>query len=405
MIESVPFGATDWSSLETPCFVFDEPELRENFLGFDRALKQSWSPLARVAYSVKTNPFAWIIETARGCGCMAEVVSGEEFALALECGFEPRDVIFNGPIKTEDWLTWSLANGSIVNLDSAPDVATVCSYASEHPGVRVGVRANIELERFCPGQTITGPRGGRFGFSFENGELGRVIKELRSSGAEVAGLHMHVTTLSRSLEVYRVLAEHAVDIARTYALELRWIDMGGGFYGGGPRNEGAYERYADTMASILRTVADPDQCALYVEPGGAVVCTPGRYVGKVVDIKDTTADRFVTCELSRINIDHEMKKTSYPLHLITDQQQSHPHQVLCGYTCMESDRLCDLSDAPQLSLGDTVVIDFAGAYSMSFTPEFFIERPPAVYVRDERGACTLVRPLRRSTPPSSNMVG
>ncbi len=405
MTDPIPFESTDWSSLDTPCFVFDEPELRENFCDFDRAVKTAWSPLARVAYSIKTNPLTWILEVARSCGCMAEAVSGDELALALRCGFDPHDIVFNGPIKTPDWIEWALNRGTILNLDSVSDITTVCHYANGHPGIKVGVRANIELERFCPGQTITGNRGGRFGFCYENGELARAIAALRRSGAEVAGLHMHVTTLSRSLDVYRVLSEHAVAIARENELDLEWIDMGGGYYGGGARNEGAYERYASVMAETLRTVADPQRCALLVEPGGAVVCTPGRYIGKVVDVKDTTAGRFVTCELSRINIDHEMKKTSYPMRFITDSEQIHPRQILCGYTCMESDRLCELTDKPELSPGDTVAIDFAGAYSMSFTPEFFIERPPAVYARNEQGDCTLIRPSQRAHAPMADLAG
>lgn len=400
MSVSIPFEATDWAALQTPCFVFDEPELRANFTDFDRAMKQAWSPLARVSYSVKTNPFPWILQVARSCGCMAEAVSGDELALALECGLAPEDLIFNGPIKTRPWLEWALREGVAVNLDSANDVAWACAYAHEHPDAKVGVRANIELERFCPGQTVTGEHGGRFGLCYENGELAHAVARLREAGAEVAGLHMHVTTLSRSLDVYRVLSEHAVRIADELSLDLRWIDMGGGFYGGGTRNEGAYDQYARTMAEILRGAADPSRCALYVEPGGAVVCTPGRYVGKVVDVKDTTVDRFVTCELSRVNIDHEMKKASYPLRLLTASENTHPHQVLCGFSCMESDRLCELADKAELAIGDTVVIDYAGAYSMSFTPGFFIEHAPAVYARNERGLCTLLRPLGRPEPPS-----
>lgn len=47
----------DVASLQTPCFVFDEAELRQNFSDFRRALADHWSPYANVAYSVKTNPF------------------------------------------------------------------------------------------------------------------------------------------------------------------------------------------------------------------------------------------------------------------------------------------------------------------------------------------------------------
>lgn len=430
MVDPTPLSATSWGKLDTPCYVFDEPELRANFADFDRALKDAWSPLARVAYSVKTNPLPWILEVARTEGCMAEVVSGDEFARALECGFSPEDVIFNGPVKPRAWLEYALASGTVVNLDSVRDVAWTIAWAREHPGrAHVSVRVGVDVERFCPGETITGAAGGRFGFCYENGEAARVIGELQEAGVDVCGLHMHVTTLSRSRHVYEVLAEHAAKVIRACGITARYVDMGGGYYGGGKRNEGAYEGYAQAMADVLRTAADPATCALYVEPGGAVVCTPGRYVGKVVDAKDTTHDRFVTCELSRTGIDHEMKKTHYPMHLLDADgaceltcddgalSVHEPHcsagapasaarprkarQVLCGFTCMESDRLCVLEDAPELAVGDVVVIDFAGAYSMSFTPGFFIENAPAVYARDAAGACTLVRPLASGVAPSA----
>ena len=42
--------------------------------------------------------------------------------------------------------------------------------------------------------------------------------------------------------------------------------------------------------------------------GGAVICTPGYYLGKIIDAKDVLGKRFVVSELSRINVDHEMKR-------------------------------------------------------------------------------------------------
>lgn len=410
-------GLTGLTALDTPCFVFDEKELRQNFSGFSRALQDAWSPLAKVAYSVKTNPFGWILDVAREEGCLAEVVSADEFAHTLDHGFTPDQVIFNGPIKPRAWLEYALAQGSVVNLDSVTDLSWTCAWAQAHPEAhpRVGVRANIELDRFIPGETTTGSAGGRFGFCYENGQLGEAIQQLRNAGVDVAGLHMHVTTQSRSLRAYQVLARHVLTIAQDYQLDLRFIDMGGGYYGGGWRNAGAYEAYAASMATILKQVADPARCALYVEPGGAVVCTPARYVGTVLDSKTTTVDTFVTCSLSRINIDHEMKKTSYPLHVLDVQGrpklpgQEHPsaplmdRQVLCGFTCMESDRLCVLEHYPRLELGDTLVIDFAGAYSMCFTPGFFIEHAPAVYKRDSQGICTLLRPSARPAAPAADV--
>lgn len=200
------------------------------------------------------------------------------------------------------------------------------------------------------------------------------------SGAHVVGLHMHVTTYGRFPGTYRVLASHAAKIIDDYDLaeDLAYVDMGEGYYGGGKRNEGKYEEYVRAISEELSGL-DRNRVSLYVEPGGAVICTPGYYVGRVVDAKDVRGTRFVVSELSRLNIDHEMKKTSYPYVLYATSTQNRGEQELCGFTCMESDRMCVLHDEPELSEGDFILIRFAGAYSMSFTPGFSIEGAPAVY--------------------------
>ena len=171
--------------------------------------------------------------------------------------------------------------------------------------------------------------------------------------------------------------------------------MGGGFYGGGEANLGAYDEYAKTITAELDEVCDTENVALYVEPGGAVICTPGYYLGRIIDTKDVLGKRFVVSELSRINVDHEMKKTSYAHMLSTQKKENYPEQVLCGYTCMESDRMCILHDEPELSEGDMVLIKNAGAYSMSFTPDFFIQYPPAVYAKTQDGFIQVRKPLIR----------
>ncbi|MEG0620432.1 MAG: hypothetical protein RR477_04795, partial [Raoultibacter sp.] len=120
-------------------------------------------------------------------------------------------------------------------------------------------------------------------------------------------------------------------------------------------------------------------------------------------------------------IDHEMKKDSYVHSVLYNDQTPRlsgaepaaaiapeleavpecpapqeearrilPRQVVCGYTCMESDRLCVLHDEAELRVGDMMILHNAGAYSLSFTPGFFIDYPPAVYAKNAAGEYTLV---------------
>ena len=59
-----------------------------------------------------------------------------------------------------------------------------------------------------------------------------------------------------------------------------------------------------------------------------------------------------------------------------------PKQIICGYTCMDHDRLMSIEDKPELIVGDEIVYHRVGAYSMTFGG-MFIRYYPDVYVQME----------------------
>lgn len=378
--------------MQTPAFLFDESELRANFNDFNVALQKAWSSNSCVAYSVKTNHIPWVLKVAREEGCKAEVVSDDEYELALSCGFKPEQLVFNGPVKGRSCFEYAITHKSYVNIDSAREIRWAIELAQTDINVNLGIRANILLEKYCPGECLSDEHHGRFGFSYESGELTRVIKHLQENNVEINGLHMHVTTRTRSLKVYDTLSKYAARIIQELDLDLDYVDIGGGFFGGGPQNAGAYDDYALIIAKNLRKACDPSTTDIITEPGGAVVCTPGYYIGRVIDTKKIMDEHYVVTELSRINIDHEMKKDAYNLSFFTTSNEMSHNQIICGYTCMDSDRLCTLEYAPSFEEGDFIVVNFAGAYSCTFTPEMFIWYPPAIYkILDGKLEC--LRPL------------
>ena len=377
-------------SLSTPCFVVNRAELRKNICGFQDALKTHWGNYI-LSYSVKTNPLPWLVAFAGNQGCYAEVVSDEEYDLALCTGHSESGIVFNGPIKSRGYLERALTSGALVNLESFREIDWIEEIAVSHAGINVGLRVNVDLEAYCPGETVTGEAGGRFGFSYETGHLKGVVERLkRLSTVQINGLHLHFTTISRSLGVYEVLASFAVKIAREYDLDLAYIDLGGGFYGGGA-NVAAYGDYARAIARTLAVHFKPEKTALIVEPGGALVCTPCDLIARVIDVNVTSKDRFVVTEASRLHLDHERKKTRYVTSLLANKTNSVSRQVVCGYTCLESDRLCVLENQVELSSGDVIIFHNAGAYSIGFIPTFFIKSIPTVYVQEDDGSFRLIR--------------
>ena len=110
-----------FSKLTTPCFVLDNQELRKSIVGFQRALNNCFSRYA-IGYSVKTNSLPFCLQKAREQGCFAEVVSADEYELALKCGFKKDRIVYNGPMKSHDTFIDAITSGAIVNIETHREI-------------------------------------------------------------------------------------------------------------------------------------------------------------------------------------------------------------------------------------------------------------------------------------------
>ena len=304
-------------------------------------------------------------------------MSEDEYNLAKLIGVGKNHIIYNGPVKTKDSFMEALQNGCIVNIDSQREVEWLEDIEIENR--RIGIRINFDIEKMCPGQSQCPEDGGRFGFCYENGELSKIIKKLQEKKVKIAGIHLHTSSKSRGLDIYRAIAEIACKVQKEFELDLDYVDVGGGFFGGLPTKP-QFDEYIALMENILSTCFDKTKTKLIVEPGMAVIGAPISYVTSVIDVKDTEFNRFVVTDGTRTSIDPLMTKNSY-FHSfdIKSQRDTHPKQVICGYTCMEHDRLFEEKNGPTLQCGDQIIYDKVGAYTMCLTP-LFIKYFPDVYV-------------------------
>lgn len=374
-------------NLETPYFLLRESLLRQNVAAFFTALAAEW-PNAAVAYSVKTNALPWILQWMDRYGVLAEAVSDDEYELAELCGFEDRNIVFNGPVKGAETFARAARQGAYINIDSQNDLALLKQEPPRSPE-RIGVRINIPTDLFDERDIGYEADGFRFGFSRENGALGRVIGEVQTLlGSSRFGLHTHVNSVTRSPEVYRRTARYVAGIVREYGLDPAFIDVGGGFFGGVPGKPGPLD-YIRTIREELLSAVDPERTRLIVEPGSAVVGSAIELHTTVVDVKDTARARIVTTDGSRVHIDPLWRKTGY-LFTTDAQRPPFPRQIVCGYTCMDHDRIMTLENEPELRAGDHVVYHRVGNYTVTFGGPFIQGLPP-VYAEREDGAVVMIR--------------
>lgn len=377
-----------FKSLQTPSFIVRKSKF--DFL-IDEMIKAAYQtfPNAIIGYSFKTNNLPWAILHSKNKGLWAEVVSSDEYKLAKQLGYEPEKIIFNGPIKEKTEFLEAVKRGAIVNLDSHRELVWLCSMDnSTLKNSRIGIRVNFCIEDKCPGESQCGSDDGRFGFSLETGDFAKIIEELKRNSIPLSGLHLHVSSKTRSLNVYKAIANTAVYIAEEYDLSLKYIDIGGGFFGGIPGKPTLID-YFSLVKSIFDKSQKTKNIQLIVEPGMSIIGASVDYLTRVVDKKTTKNNVFAFLDGSRIHIDPLMKKSGYTYHVYSEKKNEEVEDlILCGFTCMEGDRFFKYS-GPNMDCDDYVLFEKVGAYTMGLSPQF-IEAYPTVYV-EENEIYTLVR--------------
>ena len=366
------------NEMNTPYYVIRKNTLDGLMADLKESLDKHWNNYV-LGYSFKTNSLPRVIRYMQQAGYYAETVSADEYELAIKCGYGSK-IIYNGPVKTKETFLDALSKGCIVNIDSEREIR----WLDDFPGnASVGLRVNFDLEEYCPGESQMGDEGGRFGFSYETGGLESAINELNKKSVRIAGLHLHCSSKTRSVGIYKAIARICCEIVQKYRIELEYLDIGGGFFGGVP-GKPTFDDYFREVSQILQTVFEAERTKLIVEPGMSLIGASVDYVTSVIDVKRTNRNTFITIDGSRTNVDPLMRKTGYTygIEYGSDDRKPVEKQVVCGFTCMEADRLMTLYDTAELREGDRIIFRKVGAYTLCLTP-LFIEMFPDVYVEDD----------------------
>lgn len=378
----------------SPLFVFDEKRLRENYTNMHKAFTDLY-PETQIAFSVKTNYLSAIVALFRDMGAWGEVVSGFEYTICRDLGIPGKEIIFNGPWKSDDELARAFREGAIVNLDGLDEIERAEGVAERLKlKPRVGVRLNMKLYEGS---------WDKFGLNAESGEaLAGCQRVIRGQVLRLSGLHVHAGTYVDDPAVYRKAVGLAIDLAlkleRDHKLTIGFIDMGGGYAttntlrGHVLRGEATCPTpamYAAAICEPLRAARDQWQGpapVLFIEPGRALVDDACTGLTTVLSTKRLAGEG--SCETAVIvDIGVHLLPTAYwydhdvvPIKLTVNNPQMTVATKLLGPLCMQIDVVRKHVALPPLRPGDTLMIRTAGAYNFSQSMQFIQIRPAYIMV-------------------------
>ncbi|WP_267241857.1 hypothetical protein [Streptomyces sp. PR69] len=366
----------------------------------------------RVHYSVKTNYLPFILRRLAGRGMGADVVSGYELEAALDAGFAPADIVFNGPVKTDGELAAAVRHGVRVHVDGEQEIAALERLAAEagrriEVGIRLspGVPVSTSSDPSYRAQAATAALRNRFGWPAGSGELNRVVGLIaRSPHLSLTAVHTHLSSQivheELMLQALGRIVDEAAALHRRFG--LREVNIGGGFGVPGIRRPrtgpltslwaqqgGVPPQDPEPFLDIARLLPAADELMRRAGLDGvALACEPGRWlvsdamamVTRVVSRKELPAARWLLLDGG-----HNVAPWAGTgeIHRMTPIGRTyaarHSTWSVSGPLCYENDIHATAAELPDdIGPGDLLCLHDTGAYSLGRSNNFIRTRAAVV---------------------------
>lgn len=435
----------------TPLFVFSESRIRHNIARLKKVESVIGCRL-KICYAAKAMSTMGILKAVKDAGSDIEVNSGGELWKALEIGFRPEQIIFNGTSK-EIWELENAINAGIyaLQVDSLLELTLI-----EETARRLGKRANVSL-RLVP-EIETATHSGlqtallTSKFGMMPGEALTAFRELKiSEFLNLAGIHLHIGSQNPDAagyaEAFELLFHNLLVIFNEAGIRLSHLNLGGGFPVNYLRDhslEAAFPLEQREMFSadfepaaavanawnVVKNAAAAsnaehllDGLTLLLEPGRSIIADAGICLTSVRNLKTrpiarskTEDDRWLLTDAG-FNVLLSMETYKWYYHLISAERAGEAHDSpykVAGPLCDGGDvyfdheglgRLPDYRPLPENTrLGEVLALLNCGAYSLSQASQYNARfMPPVVLIRAS-GKPELIRKRDRFEDLVSNDI-
>lgn len=385
----------------TPLYILDELTIRERMRDYKTAFRD-YPAAVQILYAAKANLCMGLCPLIRQEGLGMDVVSGGEYYTALQAGFPPEEIVFNGNNKTQSELELAIGSGiGKISVDNEEELALIHRIA-KRGGKRIPVLLRITpgIECHTHDYIQTGHLSSKFGFPLPS--ISRVIEAILSDYHEtldLIGLHAHIGSQIFEIRPYEDLVERMLNlyynIRQHYGITLTHLNLGGGL-GVCYQPEDDPPSLAEYAEAIIRKLVDYAALidfplpTLMLEPGRSLIATAGVTLYTVGSVKTIPDSGMIYVALDGgmgDNIRPALYGAKYSAMLLDKQPEPNTKMVaLAGRYCESGDILMKELQVPEsVAPGDLLLVFGTGAYNYSmFSTYNRVPRPAMVLVAGEK---------------------
>jgi diaminopimelate decarboxylase len=398
---------------QTPFYLYDFSVLERAYTRLREALP---SPV-EIFYSLKANPNQHICSFLGSLGARAEVCSFYELKMALKSGFSPENIIYVGPAKTIEELQFCIETGiRYVVCESKLEyqrIHEISKSLNKRTDILVRLNPNFKSKDAL---LKMGGQASQFGLD-EDHFFSDPAYFQRSDFVRVKGLHVYngtrildyKTVLFNIQEIFKLFER----VQACFPYELTCLDLGGGIGIPYYENETSFDAKAfqEEVLPIFCAFSKQFPTLSYIwESGRYLVGECGRFVSKVLDVKESKGKTFVitdggtNCHMAAVGVGG-LVKHNFPISLL--QETPGTDTTICQITgplCTPNDLIGKNVPLPSPQVGDLILIGNSGAYGLSASPGLFLSHgfPKEVLVFPQESRVIL---SRQATPWESLSQG
>lgn len=386
----------------TPVYVYDQKTLEaaaDQVLAFPAPCKL----VGR--FAMKALPTAAVLRIFEAKGLHIDASSGFEAERALRAGIAPEKIQITAQELPKD-LKGLVQRGVLFNACSLHQLRR---FGELFPSGEVSVRINPGLGSGHNNRTNVGGPSSSFGIWHE--KLPEVTALAREFDLRISGLHTHIGS-GGDPEVWQRCAALTLGIARQLP-DLDRLSLGGGFKVARMPGEQAADlaaigaALAPQIRQFLAERGRGDDFQLEIEPGTFLVALAGAIVCEIIDVVDTgeAGHRFLKIDSGMTELLRpSLYGAQHPIHVVPHGRSASDETadyLVVGHCCESGDILTPGPGDPEgllprrlarAEIGDTVVIEGAGAYASGMAASNYNAFPKAAEVLIEGdGTARLIR--------------
>jgi diaminopimelate decarboxylase len=362
----------------TPTYVYDLEMVSTKINHLREVL-----PNATILYAVKANPSGAILRHLASHGVGAEVITLGELERASRAGMSKEKIILSGPRQDAALIERALElNIQNVSLDSVSQWQLWKTLDAK--GVHFYPRVNPALDPKTHEHLATGAAESKFGMTVAEA---KEVAEALAAIKQLAGFHVHAGSQITEASVYDAIFAALTPLYETF--KPTHLDIGGGF--GVPGFP--FKLFAEKVTAFAKKF----NLDVTIEPGRYLVAEAGVLLTKVLHVKHGALEHVIVDAGMADLLRPALYGATHPIRALktTPEMTQYTRTVdVDGPLCENADRLGRGVTLSEVTQGDLLVVEQAGAYGHTMSSNYASSyRPSEVTILGD--TITLVR--RRET--------